>query len=261
MSYEAFLRDYAKVDPQVLAMFRRWGMSFWCVGTDEIPGQPRCSRTTAACPGWTTPWCARGSRGDEPYIFHFPDGNASVARLLVRALIPAAVPGSTMEDVVTARVDYSQLDQEGHDLRIRLNSTVVKAAHTKDSKAVDVTFVHGGQAHTVRADQCVMACYNAVVPYLCPEMPGSQKEALAMGVKAPLSYVKILVPNWRPFAELGLDFVYYTNEFYKQVELDYPVSLGGYEHARTPDDPMICTCVTCTTRRTFRVRSSGARRE
>ena len=43
-------------------------------------------------------------------------------------------------------------------------------------------------------------------------------------MKAPLTYVKILVPNWRPFAELGLDFVYYTKEFYKQVELDYPVS-------------------------------------
>ena len=43
---------------------------------------------------------------EEPYIFHFPDGNASVARLLVRSLIPAAMPGSTMEDVVTAKADY-----------------------------------------------------------------------------------------------------------------------------------------------------------
>lgn len=37
VSYEAFLRDYAKVDPQLLEMYRRWGMSFWCVGIDEIP--------------------------------------------------------------------------------------------------------------------------------------------------------------------------------------------------------------------------------
>ncbi len=238
VSYEAFLRDYVKVDHQVLAMFRRWGMSFWCVGTDEIPATSVQSYD-GGMPGLDHTLEREGDRGDEPYIFHFPDGNASVARLLVRALIPEAVPGSTMEDVVTSRVDYSKLDRDGEAVRIRLNSTVVQAAHTMDSKAVDVTFVHGGQAHTIRADQCIMACYNAVIPFLCPDLPDAQKEALSRAVKAPLSYVKILVPNWRPFAELGLEFVYYTKEFYKQVELDYPVSLGDYECAQTPDDPMI----------------------
>jgi spermidine dehydrogenase len=238
VSYEAFLRDYVQVDPQVLAMFRRWGMSFWCVGTDEIPATSVQSYD-GGMPGLDHTLTRAGQRGDEAYIFHFPDGNASVARLLVRALVPEAVPGSTMEDVVTSQVDYSKLDRDGEAVRIRLNSTVVRAAHTKDSGAVDVTFVHGGQAHTVRADRCIMACYNAVIPFLCPDLPDAQRRALGQAVKAPLSYVKILVPNWRPFAELGLDFVYYTKEFYKQVELDYPVSLGDYEHARTPDDPMI----------------------
>ena len=66
---------------------------------------------------------------EEPYIFHFPDGNASIARLLVRSMIPAAIPGHTMEDVVTARADYSLLDQDGAPVRIRLNSTVVHVAH------------------------------------------------------------------------------------------------------------------------------------
>ena len=55
---------------------------------------------------------------DEPYIHHFPDGNASVARLLVRSLIPAVAPGSTMEDVITARFDYSKLDLEKSPVRL-----------------------------------------------------------------------------------------------------------------------------------------------
>jgi len=213
-------------------------MSFWCVGIDEIPASSVQSYD-GGMPGLDQTLERGGHRGDEPYIFHFPDGNASVARLLVRALLPDAVPGSTMEDVVTSRVDYSKLDRDGEAVRIRLNSTVVQVEHTPDSKAVDVTFVHGGQAHTLRANQCIMACYNAVIPFLCPDLPRAQKQALSHAVKVPLTYVKILVPNWRPFAELGLDFVYYTKEFYKQVELDYPVSLGDYKHARTPDDPMI----------------------
>lgn len=238
VSYEAFLRDYAKVDEQVLSMFRRWGMSFWCVGIDEIPATAVQSYD-GGMPGLDHTLLREGARGDEPYIFHFPDGNASVARLLVRALVPDAVPGSSMEDVVMTRIDYSKLDRDGDPVRIRLNSTVVQAVHTEGSTAVDVTYVHDGEATTIRGDRCILACYNAVIPYLCPDLSAEQGKALSQAVKVPLTYVKVLVPNWRPFAELGLDFVYYTKDFYKQVELDYPVSMGGYHHARTPDDPMI----------------------
>ena len=238
VSYESFLRDYAQVDEQVVSMFRRWGMSFWCVGIEDIPATAVQSYD-GGMPGLNHTLKREGSRGDEPYIFHFPDGNASIARLLVRKLVPGAVPGSNMEDVVTARVDYARLDRPGQPVRIRLESTAVHVAHTADEKAVEVTYVRGGTPATVGAERCILACYNGAIPYLCPELPEAQREALARSVKVPLSYVKVLVPNWRAFAELGVDFVYYTNEFYKQVELDYPVSLGGYSHARTPEEPMI----------------------
>ncbi|MGB5580832.1 MAG: NAD(P)-binding protein [Woeseia sp.] len=237
-SYYDFLKDYAKVDQQVLELYRRWGMSFWCVGIDEIPATSVQSYD-GGMPGLTHTLPRLGHRGDEPYIFHFPDGNASVARLIVRKLLPQAVPGSTMEDVVTARVDYSQLDRDGQDTRIRLNSTVVNVGHAGRGDDVDVTYVHRGDTHTVRARHVVMACYNSVVPYICPELPEEQKAGLAYNVKVPLVYTKVLVPNWRPFAELGTDFVYYTNDFFKQVELDYPVSIGKYQFGSSPDQPMV----------------------
>jgi spermidine dehydrogenase len=104
---------------------------------------------------------------------------------------------------------------------------------------VAVTYVHRGDTHTVRAHKVVMACYNSVVPYICPELPEEQKAGLAYNVKIPLVYTKVLVPNWRPFAELGTDFVYYTNDFFKQVELDYPVSIGNYQFGSSPDEPMV----------------------
>src|SRR3546814_14054963 len=49
--------------------------------------------------------------------------------LLVRDLIPAAMPGDTVESVVTARADYSKLDQPGQPIRIRLSSIAVRAAN------------------------------------------------------------------------------------------------------------------------------------
>ncbi|MCP3675440.1 MAG: NAD(P)-binding protein, partial [Gammaproteobacteria bacterium] len=238
MSYNSFLRDIVKVDNQVLEIFRRWGMSFWCVGSDEIPATAVQSYD-GGMPGLNETLKRDGHRGDEPYIFHFPDGNASVARLIVRSLIPSAVSGSTMEDIVTTKIDYSKLDQSYSDTKIRLNSTVVNVEHTSNEKHVDITFVRNGRTHTVRSSQCIMACYNGAIPYLCSELPKAQKDGLAYGVKAPLTYTKVLIKNWRSFAELGTDFVYYTNGFHKQVELDYPVSIGDYKFGKSPNDPMV----------------------
>ena len=239
ISYRTYLRDYVKVDEQVLEMYQRWGMSYWCVGMDEVPAIYILGYTDGGgMPGLEHTVKQEGGRGVEPYIFHFPDGNASVARLLVRKLIPEALPGSTMEDSITARLDYSQLDRDGAALRIRLNSTAVNVAHSKDAKSVNVTYVHAGNAHTVRAKHCVMACYNSAIPYICPELPEEQRAGLAYNVKIPLTYTKVMVPNWRAFADLGVRFVYYTNDFYKQVELDYPVSIGDYQFGADPDQPM-----------------------
>ena len=240
ISYRTYLRDYVRVDEQVLEMYQRWGMSYWCVGMDEVPAIYILGYTDGGgMPGLEHTVKREGGRGSEPYIFHFPDGNASVARLLVRKLIPEALPGSTMEDSVTARLDYTLLDQEGADLIIRLNSTVVNAEHTADSRAVDVTYVHSGDAHTVRAKKCIMACYNSAIPYICPELPETQRQGLAYNVKIPLTYTKVMIPNWRWFADLGIRFVFYTNDFFKQVELDYPVSFGNYSFSTSPDDPMV----------------------
>lgn len=235
-SYEDFLRNYAKVDDEVIAIYKRWGMSFWCVGIDEIP-TTLILDYDGGMPGVEHTLPRTGYRGDEPYIFHFPDGNASIARLLVRALIPAAVPGSTMEDVVTTRVNYAKLDKKAQSINIRLNSTAVAAKNT--TEGVEVTYVRDGKAYKVSAKKTVLACYNAAIPYLCPEMSDSQKEALAYNVKIPLVYTKVLVPNWQAFTDLGMDFVYYTDGFYKQVELAYPVSVGEYKHAKKPTDPMV----------------------
>jgi spermidine dehydrogenase len=237
MSYNTFLRDIVKVDQQVLEIFRRWGMSFWCVGSDEIPAAS-VQGYDGGMPGLNETLPRVGHRGDEPYIFHFPDGNASICRLLVRKMIPDAVPGKTMEDVVTSRVDYSRLDQDGSPVRIRLNSTVVKTEHTANAKAVDVTYIHGGNAHTVRTKKCILACYNSAIPYICDGLPEAQKKDLAYNVKVPLTYTKVLLGDWRAFADLGLDFVYYTNGFFKQAELEYPVSIGDYAFGTRPDQPM-----------------------
>ena len=71
----------------------------------------------------------------EEYFFHFPDGNASIARMLVRKLIPQAIPGSTSSDVVLAKANYAKLDDGNWPVRIRLNSTAVRVKHLGDASS------------------------------------------------------------------------------------------------------------------------------
>jgi spermidine dehydrogenase len=241
ISHRDYLVNIAKVDPTVVPFFQTRTHSWFARGIDTISawsaynnGQPGYRGL-----GFTRP----SSRRDvEPYIFHFPEGNAGVARLIVRALIPAALPGTTMEDQVTARLDYGRLDVEGQPTRIRLNSTVVRTLHRGDAATaseVDVVYVTGGKAHRVRTRHCILACYNNVIPYLCPELPARQKDGLAMAVKAPLVYTNVLIRNWTSFAKLGVSSIHAPGSFHSGITLDFPVSLGAYKCPRTPEEPMI----------------------
>lgn len=235
-SYEDFLRDYARAPEEVINVYKRWGMSFWCVGMDEIP-TTLIQNYDGGLPGVTHTLPRTGSRNDDPYIFHFPDGNASIARLMARSLIPDAVPGSTMEDVVMAIVDYTALDRPEQPVRLRLNSTAVKLNNLRDGTVV--TYSRAGKTHTVRAGHTIMAGYNMALPYLCDELPDAQTAALFSVPKIPLVYTKVAVPDWQRFKDIGTDFVYYPDGFYKQAEFAYPVSIGGYDAVTTPDTPMI----------------------
>jgi spermidine dehydrogenase len=241
ISHRDYLLQIAKVDPGVIPYFQARLHGWSAKGIDAISAW---SAFNTEQPGYRGLGFPRPSsrRDVEPYIFHFPEGNAGVARLIVRALVPGALPGTTMEDEVTARLDYARLDEEGQPTRVRLNSTVVRAVHRGDpSKAreVDVVYVRSGKAHRVRGRSCILACYNAIIPYLCAELPAKQKDALRMAVKAPLVYTNVLIRNWMSFRKLGVSNIHAPGGFHSGISLDFPVSLGAYACPRTPDEPMI----------------------
>jgi spermidine dehydrogenase len=169
----------------------------------------------------------------------FPDGNASVARLLVQKLIPGVAPHMKgPEDVAIARFDYSALDRVNQDTRVRLNSTVVGVREV-DRKRVEVDYVQEGNAWRITADHCVLACYNNLIPHLCPEMSESQKQGLSYGVKTPFVYANVLLKNGRAFSELGATFFQCPYDPFQWVSTAPNMTVGGYEPPRGPDDPMV----------------------
>jgi spermidine dehydrogenase len=244
-SYADYLTKYCKLSPDALPFFQAFTHDLFCVGIEAVSALA-CFYAGDDYGSFTYPGFAglgiAEPQKEEPYIFHFPDGNASIARLLVRSLIPGTIPGQTMEDVVTAKADYSRLDQPDAAVRIRLNSTVVHAQHdgpADAAKSVQITYMRGGKLHSVQGKNCILACYNGMIPYLCPELPEKQKEALAYGVKAPLVYTHVALRNWTSFANLGIHHIVAPGAYHTYVAMDYPVSLGQYQFPSKPEEPMI----------------------
>ncbi len=238
-SYKDFLLQYARVHPDVVKVLQSSTHDLYCVGIDAVSAHDCAREGFPGFKGMTLPKShEENPEQDEPYIFHFPDGNASIARMLARSLVPGALPGHTMEDIVTARANYARLDDNSSTVRIRLNSTAVRAKHVGDhanSKQVEVTYVRGGQAHRVRGAHCILACYNMIIPYLCPEMSDKQKEALAYGVKMPLVYTNVQISNWKAFQKLGVSAIYAPGAYFTNVTLDFPVSMGDYHFPSSPE--------------------------
>jgi spermidine dehydrogenase len=187
-------------------------------------------------------YTAAGYEDEGSPTFHFPDGNATIARLLVRNLIPDAIPGHTAEDMVTARADYSKLDRPGAPIRIRLSSTVVGARNLgdpKSSRGVVVAYARGGKVYRVHAANCVLAGWNMMIPYICPDLPDKQKMALHMLVKIPLVYTSVAIRNWRAFHKLGIAGISAPGSYWTGTRLNWPVDVGAYKSVRSPDDPML----------------------
>jgi spermidine dehydrogenase len=250
ISYADYLTKVCKLTPEALPFFQTYPHDLFGVGIDAVSAIA-CFENGDDYQSFTYPGfdgLGLGKSGkEEPYIFHFPDGNASIARLLVRSLIPAAIPGQTMDDVVLARADYSRLDDAKAPVRIRLNSTVVQVRHNGSSKPentnlakeVAVAYMRGGKLQSVQASACVLACYNMVIPYLCPELPQKQQDALHFLVKVPLVYTHVAIRNWTAFQSLGIHQIVAPGSYHTYAALDFPVSLGQYEFPSEPREPMV----------------------
>ena len=241
MSYTDFLERHAGVTREAATLFRDMTRGYWGVGWDALSA---LEAHRLGMPGTASLGIGKLENEapvrDEPYIFHFPDGNAGVARALVRQLIPQAVPGSSMEDLVLARVDYGLLDRPANGTRIRLNSTAVNVGHADRDRHVDVTYVQNGEVCRVRGRHAILACYNEMVPHLCSEVPKAQQAAIAYATKVPLVYINIAVRNWKAFENLGYESFYVPQGLLMHsFGMDFPVSMGGYEFTRKSSEPTV----------------------
>lgn len=247
VSYAEFLTATCRYDPQLLLYFRNDTEEYLGVGIDAataldawglgLPGFD--GMDLGEVPHKAMSPSARLMKVDpDEYIHHFPDGNAGVARALLRALIPSALPGTTMEDLVVNAIDYAQLDRPESPVRIRLNAPVVRVKHEGGDR-VAVTYLEDGRLRTASAGNTVLACWHRVIPHITDELPPAQVEALNDQVKVPLVYANVLIREWTAFDTLGVAGFKAPGAFFRAAFIDDPVSIGSYRFPSSPGDPML----------------------
>jgi spermidine dehydrogenase len=245
ISYAQYLRDVLDAETGALAVMQQLTHGEWGVGIDAVPaldawgfGYPgfadlKLKPGRAPRMGYTGGGYADGGS----YTFHFPDGNASIARLLVRALVPGAIPGDSATDIVTAPTDYAQLDRPANQVRLRLSSVVTLARN--QGPGVETIYYRLGKLYKVQSKDCILACWNSVVPYLCPELPEAQREALRYQVKTPLIYASVALQSWRAFAKLGVSNVYFPAMYFSSASLNPATTIGAYRSVAGTDEPVL----------------------
>ena len=243
ISYQTFIERHIGIsEPDVLRILRDIPNGYFGVGIDVITaleglliGLPGIR--SLGVPGAQFVLRLATSAMVEPYIYHFPDGNATIARLLARSLVPELSPARKPADLLQTRIDYRQLDARDHNVRIRLSSTAIRVENARDTVAI--RYVRHGGTHQVTARHCVLACYNMMIPHLMPELGHRQRDALASLVKVPLVYTNVALRNWRALANKGIGFALTPGGFHDYMMVDFPVSIGSYRFSGSPDEPVV----------------------
>jgi spermidine dehydrogenase len=178
----------------------------------------------------------------------FPDGNAGFARLMVKTLVPDAIPGPhTVDAVWRNNVRFAQLDRRGQPTRIRLNATVVRVEHAGDparAPHVVITYVKGGRLFRVRARSVVMAGGSWTTKHIVRDLPASHREAYAQFYRSPCLMANVAVRNWRFMYKLGMTGCRWFEGIGNYIALRKLATVGGTPETFGPDSPTVLTIKT-----------------
>lgn len=240
-SFSNYLTKDCGATPEALKFFQTYPHDLFGVGIDSVSALT-CHENPDDYDSFSYP--ALDGLGLSPvekeqYDYMFPDGNATIARLLVRSLIPRAIPATSPDAVPATLCRYDQLDAAGEAVRLRLNSPAISVEPASGHAGVTVKYMRDGKVNLVRARDCVLACYHGMIPYICPALPDEQKSAMHYGPKVPFLYTHVAIKNWRAFAKLGVRQIVAPGGYHSYTALPFPVSSDGYRCARSPDEPVV----------------------
>jgi spermidine dehydrogenase len=175
----------------------------------------------------------------------FPGGNTEFARLMVKALIPAAVAApATLEGVCRGKVDFAALDQTSSAVRIRLSSTVVWVQHDGDPEKADlvsVVYSRSGKTYRVKARSVVMAGGCWTTKHVVRDLPSSQRDAYEQFYRSPCMMANVAVRNWRFLYKMGISGCRWFEGIGNYIDVRRQALVGAPSPTIGPDSPVVLT--------------------
>jgi len=176
----------------------------------------------------------------------FPGGNTSIARLMVKALIPAAISGDpTVDGVTSGSVNFAALDKNHSRTRIRLGATAISVRHDaapEKCESVSIVYAAGDALFRVRARSVVMAGGSWTAKHIVGDLPRSHREAYAQFFRSPCMMANIALRNWLFLAKLGITGCrWFGSGIGNYVELRRLATVGDVPKTISPDSPVIVT--------------------
>ena len=175
----------------------------------------------------------------------FPGGNTGVARHIVKALLPNAIPGSaTMAGICQSRVNFAALDQPHQPARIRLRSTVISIAHEGEpasSPHVNIVYLREGRLYRVRGRSVILANGSWTINSLARDLPMDYRHAYAQFFRAPCVMANVAVRNWRFLAKLGISQCQWFDGVGNYLAVRRVATFGGGATSLSPDGPTVLT--------------------
>jgi spermidine dehydrogenase len=173
----------------------------------------------------------------------FPGGNTTIARLLLKSLIPSAIEGpASVEGVSKNKVNFAALDVPGSPARVRLSSTVVHVQHEREadkSDSVTVVYALGGKLHKVNARSVVMAggCWTS--KHIVKDLPERHRTAYAQFYRSPCMMANVAVRNWRFLYKMGVTGCRWFEGIGNYMEVRKLALTGVVDPTIGPDSPIV----------------------
>jgi spermidine dehydrogenase len=173
----------------------------------------------------------------------FPGGNATIARLMMKSLIPGAIDGPhSVEGVCRNRVNFAALDIAGVPTRIRLSSTVVHVEHDGEaSKASSVSIVYSkkGKLYQVKARSALMAGGCWTTKHIVKDLPETLRVAYGQFYRSPCMMVNVAVRNWRFLYKMGMTGCRWFEGLGNYMEVRKLALTGVEDTTISPDSPVV----------------------
>ena len=173
----------------------------------------------------------------------FPGGNALIARLMTKALIPSSISGAAdIESVARGSVNFSTLDLPASPARLRLNATVVSIRHEGDpakSDSLSVAYAKDGNVFRLRARTAVIAGGSWTAKHIIKDLPSEHRNAYSQFFRSPCMMANVALRNWRFLYKMGITGCRWFEGFGNYFDVRRQSTVGIDDRTLSPDSPVV----------------------